>query len=91
MNAVGRMEEKCRSARACHRRRNFLPDETGLSHPGNYDLAFAAKQEIDGLGELGIQSIDEGLHRACFDPQHTPAFGEAGAVWPVGSGNGLGA
>jgi hypothetical protein len=80
MNAFSRMEKKCRRARAGHRRRNFLSDQTRLSHAGYHDLALATKQELDRSGKLRIQSIDESLHGARFDFQHTPAFGKAVAV-----------
>jgi hypothetical protein len=84
MNTFGRVEKKRRGARAGHCRRDFLSDKTGLSHAGHDDLALATKQQIDGSGELGIQSIDERLHGARFDFQHTPTFGKTVAVAPVG-------
>lgn len=84
MYALGRMEKECRGARAGHCRRDFLSDKTGLSHAGHDDLALATKQQIDGSGKLGVQSIDERLDGARFDFQHTPTFGKAVALASVG-------
>ena len=80
MDAVGRMEKKSRRPGTSHCRRDLLPDQAGLSHPGHDDLAFALKKEVDGLVKLIVQSIDERLDGAGFDRQDPSPFGEAATV-----------
>jgi hypothetical protein len=58
--------------------------ESRLAHARHHDLALATKQQIDGFVELIVQSLDEGLHGARFDPQDATAFTETPAVRLVG-------
>ena len=84
MDAVGGVQKKGGCTRACHCGRNLLSHESRLAHPRHHYLALATKQQIDGCVELIVQSLDEGLYGARFDPQDAPAFSETPPVRLVG-------
>jgi hypothetical protein len=79
MEPFGRMEKKRRRPGTRHRGGDLLPDQTGLPHARDDDFSLAGIEQVHGLRETAIETLNEGLDSTRFDVQHTPAYLEAGS------------
>ena len=76
----GWMEKKRRCPGTRHRGGDLLPDQPGFAHARYDDFALAVIEQVHGLREPTIETLNEGLDGTRFDVQHTPAYVEAGSA-----------
>ena len=84
MEPFGWMEKERRRPSTRHRGSDLLPDQPGFAHARYDNFALAVIEQVHGIRETTVETLNEGLDGTRFNGQHTPAYVEAGSTLRLG-------